>query len=111
MSGNHSRSKGRRFENEVVGYLNANGIQARRISEAGLTGPDIEAFGGRMVEAKIRNQIPAIIRKALRDASIFVFREDRGPMLVCMEMTELLDLLDEQSPAALLVRRWNEQRQ
>ena len=29
-----SRRKGRRFENEVVGYLRANGYHAERISEA-----------------------------------------------------------------------------
>ena len=96
-----SRRKGRRFENEVVGYLNAHGYKAERISEAGLPGPDIQAFGGRMVEAKIRSRdaFPSLIRKGLRDASMFIFREDRGPMIVAMELDELLDLLEEEATA------------
>lgn len=96
-----SRRKGRRFENEVVGYLRAHGYNAERISEAGLPGPDIQAFGGRFIEAKIRERIPQLIRNALRDAQVFVFREDRGPMLVCMELDELLDMLDEQATKPL----------
>ena len=94
MPGKHSRTKGRRFENEVVGYLTANGYPAKRISEAGLPGPDIETFGGRQCEAKIRQLIPAFIRTGLRDARIFFFREDGGPIMVAMEADELLDLLD-----------------
>ena len=94
MSGKHSRTKGRRFENEVVGVLKANGYQAQRISEAGLPGPDIATFGGRTCEAKIRQNIPAFIRTGLRDAAIFFFREDGGPIMVSMELDELFDLLD-----------------
>ena len=99
MSGAHSRTKGRRFENEVVGYLKAHGYQAERISEAGLAGPDITAFGGRMIEAKIRSRdaFPSLIRKGLRDAQMFIFREDRGPMIIAMELDELLDLLEEEA--------------
>jgi Holliday junction resolvase len=89
-----SRRKGRRFENEVVGVLRANGYQADRISEAGLPGPDIATFGGRHCEAKIRQLIPAFIRTGLRDARIFFFREDKGPIMVSMELDELFDLLD-----------------
>jgi Holliday junction resolvase len=89
-----SRRKGRRFENEVVGVLKANGYPAERISEAGLPGPDIQTFGGRHCEAKIRQLIPAFIRKGLRDARLFFFREDGGPIMVAMELDELFDLLD-----------------
>jgi len=94
MSGAHSRNKGRRFENEVVGVLKANGYKAERISEAGLPGPDIKAFGGRYIEAKIRERIPMLIRNALRDVSMFMFRENGGPIIVAMELDELCDLLD-----------------
>jgi len=94
MAGAHSRQKGRRFENEVVGVLNANRYSARRVSEAGMPGPDIETFGGRVCEAKIRQLIPAFIRQGLRDASIFFFREDGGPIMVAMELDELFDLFD-----------------
>ena len=90
-----SRRKGRRFENEVVGYLRAHGYHAERVSEAGLPGPDIQAFGGRYIEAKIRERIPQLIRNALRDVPIFMFREDRGPIIVAMELDELLDMLEE----------------
>ena len=89
-----SRRKGRRFENEVVGYLRAHGYHAVRVSEAGLPGPDIETFGGRTCEAKIRQLIPSFIRTGLRDAPIFFFREDHGPIMVAMELDELFDLFD-----------------
>ena len=94
MAGKHSRTKGRRFENEVVGVLRANGYNANRISEAGLPGPDIDTFGGRQCEAKIRQLVPAFIRRGLTDASVFFFREDRGPILVAMELDELFDIMD-----------------
>ena len=94
MAGAHSRQKGRRFENEVVGVLRANGYNANRISEAGLPGPDIDTFGGRQCEAKIRQLVPAFIRRGLTDASVFFFREDRGPILVAMELDELFDIID-----------------
>ena len=102
MSGKHSRSKGRRFENEVVGVLKANGYNAKRISEAGLPGPDIETFGGRICEAKIREDLndsdgARLVIKGLKDAPIFFFREDRGPTMVAMELDELFDLLDWQA--------------
>ena len=94
-----SRRKGRRFENEVVGYLKAHGYHAERVSEAGLPGPDIRAFGGRYIEAKIRKDekdiTPRMVIKALRDVAMFIFRLDRGPILVAMELDELLDMLEE----------------
>ena len=99
MSGAHSRQKGRRFENEVVGVLRANGYNANRISEAGLPGPDIEAFDHIMCEAKIRHDLDTpdgarLVLEGLEDATIFFFRQDNGPLLVASYGSQFFDLLD-----------------
>ena len=94
--GASQRNKGRRGENELVGYLAAHQFPAKRISESGSPGPDIEAFNGRMVEVKRRANPPSLqIEAWLQDVNLVAYRADHGEWRIVMPLTELLDLLDE----------------
>ena len=101
MSGRHSREKGRRYENEIVGWLNAHGHLAKRISAMYQPGPDIQAFDGRFIEARIRKDKYESINKAVQeldgDASLYFTRLDGKPEdhIVVMWASTLLDLIDE----------------
>lgn len=95
MSGAHSRRKGRQGENEFVQRLRFYGYEAERISEAGLAGPDVRALGGRLIEVKRRQKLPATLAKWGLDAQIVAVREDLGHWYLWMSLEEFLDILDE----------------
>ena len=92
--GKASRSKGRRAENEFVAKLRFYGFPAKRVSEAGSPGPDVEAFG-RQVEVKRRAKLPVTLEKWRRDADIVAMREDLGHWMLYMPVEVFLDILDE----------------
>jgi Holliday junction resolvase len=89
-----SRRKGRRGENELVNKLRFYGYDAKRVSEAGLTGPDVIAFG-KTIEVKRRKTLPALLRLWMRDSQIVAVREDLGHWYLFMSLEEFLDILDE----------------
>ena len=94
--GASQRNKGRRGENELVGYLNAHGFPARRISETGMPGPDITSFNGRVIEVKRRGRVPSVvIENWLQDVNLAAYRADGGEWTVVIRLTELLDMLNE----------------
>lgn len=100
MPGKHSRDKGRRYENEVVGWLMAHGFNAKRISAMYQTGPDIEAFGGRYIECRLHETFESmnvIMSELDSDASLYFTRPEgqRGDHLVILWASTLLDLIDE----------------
>ena len=96
MAGAHSRRKGRTGENELVGYLRANGHAAKRVSEAGSPGPDIEAFNHRLLEVKRRSNVPSqTIEKWLSDVNLVAYRADNQEWTIVCRLSELLDLLEE----------------
>ena len=90
------RRKGRRGENELVAILQDEGFLASRISEAGMPGPDVEAFGGRTIEVKRRQRLPtATLERWAATADLVVMRADHQPWMVYVPLTTLADLLDE----------------
>jgi len=101
MSGKHSRNKGRRYENEVVGWLNANGFPAKRVSAMYQPGPDIEAFDGRFIECRVRasnyQSLNTAVKELDGDASLYFTRLDHetGAHLVVLWASTLLDMLDD----------------
>ena len=98
MGGKHSKDKGRRNENAIVGYLRAHGYpDTERISVLGLPGPDITGFNGRVIEAKIEATPPSKkIEDWLKDVAMVIYRfDDEMDYRVVMRLDELLDLLDE----------------
>jgi len=93
--GAYERRKGRRGENEFVAKLNFHGYDAERISEAGSPGPDVKAFNGRHIEVKRRKELPATLKRWMRDVPIAAVREDLGHWILCMSMETLLDIIEE----------------
>lgn len=89
MSGNHSRNKGRRFEQELVNLFKSYNIDAKRISmlETGreLKGDlDVEDL---KVEVKGGDQVPLFLYKARKtDEHLLCMRRDRSKWLVCMDL-------------------------
>ena len=104
MPGRHSRDKGRRYENEVVGWLTAHGFPAARISEMYKPGPDIIALDDRYIEARRKasnyQSLAAIEKELEGDADLYFTRLDHRPgdHLVVLWATTLLDLIDERQP-------------
>ncbi len=94
--GARSRNKGRRGENEFVKVCNAYGVDAVRISEAGLPGPDVSAFHAQDVEVKRRAAGFFKFDYAnLRDAQILAKRSDYEEWLLTMRLFTYLDSLDD----------------
>ena len=89
-----SRRKGRRGENEFVNKLLFYGYETTRVSENGLPGHDVEAFG-KTVEVKRRKSLPALLRMWIRDAQIVAVREDLGHWYLFLSLEDFLDILDE----------------
>lgn len=108
MNGKHSRDKGRRYENEVVGWLNAHGHRANRVSAMYQSGPDIRihSLDGRYAECRIRKANYESLNQAVialdGDASLYFTRMDHqtGDHLVVLWATTLLDLINEGPPNA-----------
>ena len=99
--GKHSRNKGRRYENEVVGWLRANSHPATRISAMYQPGPDVKAFDSRFIECRRRaanyQSLNTIKAELAGDASLYFTRLDGEPgdHLVVLWASTLMDLLDE----------------
>ena len=90
------REKGRRGENELVGYLHAHGFQAERISAMYQPGADVGAFNGRVIEVKRReNPVSKQLEGWLEDVNLVAVRADRGEWHVWLTLSELLDLIEE----------------
>ncbi len=90
------RVKGARGENELVGVLRGNGYQAEKVSRMYRSGPDVEAFDGRVIEVKRRaNPISKQLEGWLEDVNLVAVRADRGEWHVWLKLSELLDLIDE----------------
>lgn len=93
--GKHSRRKGRRGENEAVELL---GGDARRISEAGTTGPDIQ-WRSRYGEVRRRRDTYQSLNRITAefdgDTSFYLTRLDRGPWIFVAPLHEVLDMLEE----------------
>ncbi len=93
---NSQRRKGNRGENELVGYLRAHGYQAQKVSAMYRPGPDVEAFGGRVIEVKLRaNPISKKLHDLAQDVNMVVTRADRDDWYCYLKLSELLDLIDE----------------
>lgn len=101
MSGRRSQRKGRRFEQEIARALRPVWSRARRgIGQARSAGevPDVDGTPF-WIEAKHRARISiAAAWRQARDASdgrppAAVTREDHGPVLITLELRELVRLL------------------
>ena len=96
--GKSQRRKGMRGENEFVGYLKAHGYKAKKISGMYKAGPDVEAFGGRVIEVKRRaNPVSQLLTNWLRDVNMVAVRTDYDVWHVWITLDELLDLIEDQS--------------
>ena len=100
--GKMQRDKGRGYELEVRDSL-ASFSPAERISEAGISVPDLK-WMDRLVECRRRSvktgyqSMNAITAELEGDAALYVTRLDRSPSYVVMTLDTLLDLLDEVKP-------------
>ena len=93
--GKSQRRKGREGENELVGYLHAHGYQAKRISAMYQSGADVEAFDGRVIEVKRReNPVSKQLEGWLEDVNLVAVRADRGEWHMWLTLDTLLDLID-----------------
>ena len=98
--GKHSRDKGRRYENEVVGWLNAQGHPTTRISAMYQTGPDIQ-LSDLYIECRRRatnyQSLNTIVKELDGDASLYFTRLDNstGDHLVVLWASTLIDMLEE----------------
>ncbi len=96
--GKSQRRKGMRGENEFVAYLGDHGYQAKKISAMYKEGPDVEAFGGRVIEVKRRaNPVSQLLTNWLRDVNMVAVRTDRDVWMIWITLDEMLDLIDDQS--------------
>jgi len=99
--GNYARRRGASYENEVVGWLRANGQPATKISSMYKTGPDLQAFDGRFVECRRRKgtyeSVNKIVEELDGDASLYFTRLDgnNGDHVVVLYASTLLDLIGE----------------
>lgn len=95
--GKMQRDKGRGYELEVRDSL-ASFSPATRISEAGISVPDLQWLD-RYVECRRRadtyQSMNRITAELQGDAALYVTRLDRGPSYVVMTLDTLLDLLEE----------------
>jgi Holliday junction resolvase len=90
------RRKGADGERELVNVLHANGYAAEKVSAMYKAGPDVVAFGGRVIEVKRpENPISKTLEKYLRDVNLVATRADRGEWHVWLKLDELLDLIEE----------------
>lgn len=98
MSGNHSRLKGYRYENELRLEFLAHGLECRRVPLSGaasekddlvLTTGWGEQYRG---EAKRRACLPSYLTSALDSCDFTVFREDRGRSFVLITLERFKEL-------------------
>lgn len=97
-----SQAKGRRAELELCRLLNESGIPARPGAALNYgTEPDIQGVEGFHCEVKRheRIEIGTWMKQAARDAARFqdgapavFFRRSREPWMVCMKLTDWMDL-------------------
>jgi Holliday junction resolvase len=100
MSGKPSRDKGARGELEFLRIVIDRGLQARKVSRAGYTGPDL-IVEGLTVEIKRRKpdqnlsarQLQAIIRETASDC--LAWRYDRDDWYVAMPLAVWLELVEK----------------
>lgn len=98
MSGNHSRLKGYRFENELRLDLIESGFEAYRVplSGAGREKDDLVFTCGwgeqSRIEAKIRASLPAYLVQPLEKCDAVVFRENRGKTFVLITWERFKEL-------------------
>ncbi len=95
MSGNRSRRKGARRELEVAELLPG----AVKISRMYQPGADL-IWRSRLIEVKARADGFKFDYRHLRDVSLLAKKADRQPWLITMELTTMLDMLDETSEPA-----------
>lgn len=89
MSGNHSRTKGRRFEQELVNLFKSHKVEAKRISmlETGREDKGDLQVSELKVEVKGGSQVPLFLYKARKtDEHLLCMRRDRSKWLVCMDL-------------------------
>ncbi|MFA6981968.1 MAG: hypothetical protein WC243_03030 [Patescibacteria group bacterium] len=94
MSGNHSRTKGRRFEQELVNLFKSHNISAKRISmmETGREDKGDLQAADLKVEVKGGDQVPLFLYKARKtDEELLCMRRDRSKWLVCMDLEWFID--------------------
>jgi len=90
MSGNHSRTKGRRFEQELVNLFKDHGIDAKRVSmmETGhFDKGDVEIPENIKIEVKGGAQVPQFLYSARKkEEHVLCMRRDRMKWVVSMDL-------------------------
>lgn len=107
----NSKRKGNRAELELLHFLQAYGVEARRNNQrytGGLNNPDISARIGPVgVHVEVKRQerlaLPSALRQAKRDANghalpVVAHRSNRQPWLVTVELSDLLEVLGYERP-------------
>ena len=92
-----SKSKGNKFEREIVNLANTSGLQAKRAyasngESLGFSAEVDLVVAGKKIQAKIRKTLPAYLQIP-RDCDAVVFRQDRGETLVLIDFYDYLDLI------------------
>ncbi|MBN1162600.1 hypothetical protein JXA34_02540 [Patescibacteria group bacterium] len=95
MPGNHSKNKGRRFEQELVNLFKEKGHDAQRISmlETGrILKGDVEVEKLGQVEVKGGSQVPVFLYKARKkEEHCLIVRRDREKWVICMDLEEFIE--------------------
>lgn len=96
---NKSRSKGDRFEREVVASLTTAGIKAERVplsgAAGGMFGGDIQAFlrsGREKLECKVRARAWLDLYGWIEGNYALVLKRDRAEPLVVLRLSDFLAL-------------------
>ena len=100
--GKMSRTKGAKYERELVNEFKARGLDAQRVPLSGATAyakGDVEVtagFDGKTIlrgECKRRAALPQWIDQALGENDFLAMREDRGTTLIVLRLDTFGDLL------------------
>lgn len=98
--GNYNKTKGNKFEKEILQMLRANDIKAQRVVASGSVKEDsgdiVMTFGNTPynIECKFHKSLPISgLEKWLDDNDILIMRQNRGVAKVYMDFDTLLGIL------------------